>query len=101
MQLLWFLAPTVALCSQQYEYITSQIIAVQAKFLSGADNDLWTEQSLWNSALIMVKVVVSTFQILLNSLTHGFIEMNSLAMIIFDEGNFLFILLTYVNSLIK
>lgn len=39
---MWFLAPTVSLCSQQYDYIRSQISAVQIKFLSGNDGvDHW------------------------------------------------------------
>jgi hypothetical protein len=55
-QFIWFLAPTVALCSQQFDYITSQITAVPVKFLSGADEvDRWTEQSLWDALLQNVK----------------------------------------------
>ena len=86
-QLIWFLAPTVSLCSQQFEYIESQISAVQVKFLSGADGvDRWTDQSLWDGVLSNVKIVVSTYQILMDALTHAFVKMESLAFIIFDEG---------------
>lgn len=77
----------VSLCSQQHEYIASQISAVQAKFLSGADGvDRWTEQSMWDSVLKNVGVVVSTYQILLDALTHAFVKMEQLALIVFDEG---------------
>ncbi|KAE9375393.1 P-loop containing nucleoside triphosphate hydrolase protein [Stipitochalara longipes BDJ] len=87
-QLIWFLAPTVSLCSQQYEYIESQISAVQIKFLSGTDGvDRWTEQSLWDSILKNVKIVVSTYQILLDALTHAFVRMETLALIVFDEAH--------------
>lgn len=86
-QIIWFLAPTVSLCAQQFEYIKSQISAVEVKFLSGADGvDRWTEQSHWNAVLLNVKVVVSTYQILLDALSHGFVQMGSLALIVFDEG---------------
>jgi ERCC4-related helicase len=87
---IWFLAPTVYLCAQQFEYIQSQVSAVEVKFLSGADGvDRWTEQSHWDAVLFNVKVVVATYQILLDALSHGFVQMTSLALIVFDEGMFL------------
>lgn len=62
---------------------------MQIKFLSGADGvDRWTEQSLWDSILSNVRVVVSTYQILADALTHGFVKIDSLALIVFDEGGF-------------
>jgi hypothetical protein len=45
-----------------------------------------TEQSLWDAVLDNVKVVVSTYQILLDALSHAFVRMESLALIVFDEG---------------
>lgn len=86
-QFIWFLAPTVSLCAQQFDYLQSQITSVPMKYLSGADGvDRWTEQSLWNAVLHGCKVVVSTYQILLDALTHAFVKMESLALIVFDEG---------------
>jgi len=102
-QLIWFLAPTVSLVLQQYEYIQSQISTVQVKFLSGADGvDRWTEQSLWDGILKNVGVVISTYQILLDALSHAFVKMERLALIVFDEGMFysLFVLreLTFISA---
>lgn len=72
---------------QQFEYIESQLATVQVRFLSGADGvDRWSEQSLWDGILKNVKVVVSTYDILLDALTHAFVKMESLALIVFDEG---------------
>ncbi|KAL3422431.1 dicer-like protein 2 [Phlyctema vagabunda] len=86
-ELIWFLAPTVALCSQQYDYFKSHISTVQIKFLSGNDGvDRWTQKSHWDSVLKNVKLVISTYQILLDALSHGFVHMESLALIVFDEG---------------
>ena len=85
---IWFLAPTVALCSQQFEYIQSQISAVQIKFLSGADGvERWTEQSLWDAVLNNVKIVVSTYQTLLDALTHAFVRLSLLSLVVFDEAH--------------
>lgn len=86
-QLIWFLAPTVSLCAQQHEYIQSQISSVQVKFLSGNDGvDRWTHHTHWDAILKDVKIVVSTYQILLDALSHGFVRMEKLALIVFDEG---------------
>lgn len=85
-QRVWFLAPTVALCLQQYEVLRSQIPAVQAKVLRGADGvDHWSGQ-VWDSILQNVRIVVSTYQILLQVLIHAFVRLDSLALIVFDEG---------------
>ncbi|KAJ5054159.1 uncharacterized protein L3040_000441 [Drepanopeziza brunnea f. sp. 'multigermtubi'] len=87
-QIIWFLAPTVDLCDQQFAYIQSQITAVQSKFLRGDDGvDRWTEQTHWNAVLKNVKIVVSTYQILLDALSHGFVSMETLALIVFDEAH--------------
>jgi uncharacterized membrane protein YagU involved in acid resistance len=46
----------------------------------------WSESRVWNAALDGVQVVVSTHAILLDALTHGFVKMTSLALLVFDEG---------------
>lgn len=86
-KLIWFLAPTLTLCHQQYLVLKSQIPNVQVKFLSGNDGvDRWSEQSLWDSVLQNVRIVVSSYDILRDALTHGFVTMEQLALIVIDEG---------------
>ncbi|KAJ5579499.1 uncharacterized protein N7459_005484 [Penicillium hispanicum] len=90
-KLVWFLAPTVALCLQQHEVIASQIPLVKTRILTGLDNvDRWTDQSIWNSVLRDVRVVVSTHAVLADALNHGFVRISQLALMIFDEGRGLF-----------
>lgn len=87
MQVVWFLAPTVSLCAQQLAVLKSQIPAVQIKFLSGDDNvDSWSDQAVWDAVLLNVRIVVSTYQILLDALSHAFVRMERLSLIVFDEG---------------
>lgn len=89
MQLVWFLAPTVALCLQQHDVIASQIPSVKTRVLIGADNvDRWTEQAIWNNALKDIRVVCSTHAVLSDALNHGFVRMSQLALLVFDEGNY-------------
>ena len=45
-----------------------------------------TLQSLWDAVLQNVKVVVSTYQILLDALSHAFVRMELISLIVFDEG---------------
>jgi ERCC4-related helicase len=86
-QFVWFLAPTVALCLQQHEVISSQIPSVKTRILTGLDNvDRWTEQQSWDAVLQDVRVVVSTHAVLADALNHGFVRMSQLALIVFDEG---------------
>ncbi|KAJ5119289.1 hypothetical protein N7448_009958 [Penicillium atrosanguineum] len=87
-KIVWFLAPTVALCQQQHEVIASQILSVKTRVLTGLDNvDRWTDQAVWNTALKEIRVVVSTHAVLADALGHGFVRMSQLALIIFDEAH--------------
>ncbi|KAJ5691807.1 hypothetical protein N7462_001230 [Penicillium macrosclerotiorum] len=87
-KLVWFLAPTVALCLQQHEVIASQIPSIRTRVLTGADNvDRWTKPAVWNSVLEGVRVVCSTYAVLSDALNHGFVRMARLALLIFDEAH--------------
>lgn len=98
---MWFLAPTVSLCAQQFSVLSSYIPAVGMKFLSGLDNvDKWRGRDLWDALLKNVRVVVSTYQILYDALSHGSVRLDNLALLIFDEGKILerYSILFLVNS---
>lgn len=41
---------------------------------------------MWDAVLAGLQVVVSTHAILSDALTHGFVGMRRLALLIFDEG---------------
>ena len=87
MKLVWFLAPTVTLCEQQYEVFKSNLPGCGIQLLSGKDNvDHWTEQSVWDAVFLNTRIVLSTHQVLLDALTHAFIKISRLALLIFDEG---------------
>lgn len=48
--------------------------------------DTWSDQHTWDAMLDNVRIVVSTYQILFDALKHGFVTLDSLALIVFDEG---------------
>lgn len=85
-QLIWFLAPTVSLCHQQFNVISLQIASVRIRLLTGNENvDTWNADE-WGLAMEDVRIVVSTYQVLLDALSNGFVGINRLALIVFDEG---------------
>jgi hypothetical protein len=86
-QRIWFLAPTVDLCKQQHEFISSYLPALGTRLLIGSDGmDRWSEQRVWNAILDNIQVVVSPHDVLADALGHGFVKMTDLALLIFDEG---------------
>lgn len=85
-QIVWFIAPTVALCRQQYDTIAPTILPQRSKIIVGEDNvDSWKDQKLWNYFLDC-DLIVSTPAILRDALNHGFVRMEKLSLLIFDEG---------------
>jgi hypothetical protein len=75
------------LSEQQYEVFKSNLPGWGIQLFSGKDNvDHWTEQSAWDAVLLNVRIVLSTHQVLLDALTHAFVKMSDLALLIFDEG---------------
>ncbi|KAF1997932.1 hypothetical protein P154DRAFT_470302, partial [Amniculicola lignicola CBS 123094] len=87
-QIVWFLAPTATLCEQQYDVFCKNLPAHGTKVILGRDNvDHWTDQSTWDAVLKNIRIVLSTHQVLLDALTHAFVKMKQLALIIFDEAH--------------
>ncbi|TGJ83158.1 hypothetical protein E0Z10_g5610 [Xylaria hypoxylon] len=87
-KIIWFLAPTVPLCEQQFRVLKSQIGAAQIKMLSSADNvNTWSDNRIWDDYLKNVRVVVSPYQVLLDAITHAFVQMSQFCLIVFDEAH--------------
>lgn len=62
--MVWFLAPTVALASQQHDVLSEHLPSYSMRLLSGADGvDHWSEQSIWDEVFHGIRVVVSTHQV--------------------------------------
>lgn len=82
----------MSLCAQQHQVVKLQIPSVEPKLITGSDNlESWSS-STWQGALVNVKVVITTPQVLLDALLHGFVSISSVALLVFDEGeNLLFV----------
>ncbi|ETN39978.1 uncharacterized protein HMPREF1541_04253 [Cyphellophora europaea CBS 101466] len=84
--IVWFLAPHVELCNQQYRELCKGLPATKIKLLVGSDNvHRWSEQSIWDAALDHVRLVISTHKILEDALAHNFVKLETLSLLVFDE----------------
>ncbi|KAH6688594.1 RNase3 domain-containing protein [Plectosphaerella plurivora] len=62
--------------------------AEKVKLLRGEDNiESWSNKETWNAALLNVRIVISTPQILLDAVAHAFVSMDRLSLIVFDEAH--------------
>ncbi|KAH7122262.1 dicer-like protein 2 [Dendryphion nanum] len=87
-KIVWFLAPTVTLCKQQFDVFQLNLPGFGIQMLSGDDNvDHWSDQAVWDGILHNIRIVLSTHKVLLDALTHGFVRIQQLALIIFDEAH--------------
>jgi len=84
---IWFLVPKVKLCEQQCLALQAQIPSVLIMSLSSANGvDNWRNKKVWDSALTNVRIVVATYAVLQNALDDAFVTMDSIALIVMDEG---------------
>ncbi|KAF1988783.1 P-loop containing nucleoside triphosphate hydrolase protein [Aulographum hederae CBS 113979] len=87
-KLVWMLAPTVALCEQQCSVFAKYLPAYISRVLCGNDGvDHWTDQTIWDAVLENIRIVVSTPGVLLDALSHGFVKLSRLVLLIFDEAH--------------
>ncbi|KAL4073180.1 hypothetical protein V8B97DRAFT_2022986 [Scleroderma yunnanense] len=83
----WFLAPTVALCEQQQEVISKAIGSV-GLIHGGLEPKQWTNPDLWKTVLANNRVIVSTPQVLLDALSHGYVNLGKdIGLLVFDEAH--------------
>ncbi|KAM3475313.1 hypothetical protein MY5147_003802 [Beauveria neobassiana] len=85
-KVIWFLAPTVLLCAQQFDAIKLEIPSISMRLVVGSDNVHTWSSSTWKSLLNGTQAVVSTYQVLLDALDHAFVKLDRLSLLIFDEG---------------
>ncbi|KYK58403.1 Dicer-like protein 2 [Drechmeria coniospora] len=84
-KMIWFLAPTVSLCAQQFDVIRFQIASVNMKLITGNNNVHTWNARTWDLVLDDVRIVVSTYQVLFDALSHAFFSIDRLALVVFDE----------------
>jgi len=87
-QICWFLAPTVALARQQQTVIADNL-PVSVGLISGANEpDQWGDRELWRRVLNTHRIVVSTHDVLLNALRHGYVRLgDDIGLLVFDEAH--------------
>ncbi len=78
----------MSLAEQQFEAIQAQNPGVQSKLIRGSDNvDAWsTKPGVWDAVLLNTRIVVSTYQILFDAVSHALVPLSTLSLIVIDEG---------------
>lgn len=82
----FFLVEKVALCFQQYNVLRSNLEHPVAKFHGEIAASLRTKEQ-WDTQVQDNMVIVCTAQILLDLLNNGFVNMNQINLIVFDEAH--------------
>lgn len=87
-QITWFFSPTVLLCSQQKRVI-SDALPVSVGLISGAlEPGQWIDPALWRGVLEKHRVMVTTPQVLLDALRHGYVNLGTdISLLVFDEAH--------------
>lgn len=84
----WFLAPTVTLCVQQRSVIEASL-PVSVGYITGSmEPNQWKDCELWRKVIRTHRVMVTTPQVLLDALRHGYLRMGrDINLIVFDEAH--------------
>lgn len=85
---MWFLAPTVTLCKQQ-KTVVETALPVSVGIISGeTDPNQWKNHAIWTKVLSSHRVMISTPQVLLDALRHGYVSLGrDISLLIFDEAH--------------
>jgi endoribonuclease Dicer len=77
----------VALCEQQHDVIQKAIGSV-GLIHGGLEPKQWKDPNLWKDVLKKNRVIVSTPQVLLDAVSHGYINLGlEIGLLVFDEAH--------------
>lgn len=73
---------------QQFDVIRAQIPGVQSRFICGDDDvNAWsTKPGVWDAVLLNTRIVVSTYRILFDAVSHALVRLSSVGLLVVDEG---------------
>lgn len=93
LKFVFFLCNSVALAHQQARFLRNNISANVIALVGDGKDDLW-KRIEWDRILVENKVVVCTPDVLYQSLSHHYVAMSQISLLIFDEG-------TYITEILK
>ncbi|KAJ5436242.1 ATP-dependent helicase dcl2-2 [Penicillium cf. griseofulvum] len=71
---------------KQVDVLRTHIPYSRPRSFTGKDQvDHWREKAVWDAALFGVRIAVSTHQVLLDALTHGYTKIDQFSLLVFDE----------------
>jgi ERCC4-related helicase len=75
----------VPLVHQQARVLKNNLAASVVALHSGSTHDLWQAED-WAELLELHRIIVCTPAVLHNALSHGYVLMTNICLLIFDEG---------------
>ncbi|KAF8625629.1 hypothetical protein AX17_006814 [Amanita inopinata Kibby_2008] len=82
----WFLAPTVTLCEQQKSVIGDSLNVPVGHISGSMEPTQWKSPAMWRKVLDTHPIMVTTPQVLLDALRHGYVYLGrDINLIVFDE----------------
>lgn len=76
------------LCDQQKHIIKTCIPVPVAQVNGQLQPDQWKDRKMWRSVVDSHRIVVSTPQVLLDALRHGYLNLaNDISLLVFDEAH--------------
>ena len=85
---IWVTCPNVVLAEQQHLILKAHLPSYNHRTLLGHDKvDLWSTSKIWNEALEDIDIVTSTPQVLLDALSHAFVKLSDLSLLVIDEAH--------------
>jgi endoribonuclease Dicer len=82
----FFIVEKVILCQQQYSCLKNNL-AYDIGLLQGNDNSIINTKEVWEEKFSKSMAFVTTAQVLLDCLNHGFITMSQINLMVFDEAH--------------
>lgn len=83
----FFLVPSVALAFQQYTVLGCNLDHKIARMMGGSNNSDSQDREAWKKHIGKDMVIVCTAEILNQALSHSFIRMDQISLLIFDEAH--------------
>jgi ERCC4-related helicase len=77
--------PSVPLVNQQARVLANNLAATVIGLHGNGKHDLW-QRAEWQEILAQKRVIVCTPAVLHNALSHRYVRIRELSLLIFDEG---------------
>lgn len=77
----------MALIEQQHKVISDHIPVSVGQVTGASEPDQWKDAKVWRKLIDSHRILVTTPQILLDALHHGYMSLGEIGLLVFDEAH--------------